>query len=288
MIAIIHADWPGSYYLLRRYGKGAGMKTIFSFGERIEGYEVSVLNEREVRAGAGILFFFALISFMNAWLTGNFQPTRVFVVAFMVDFAIRILVNPRYSPSLVLGRFAVINQVPEYVGATQKRFAWSVGLALSITMFFLVVVNRVIGPINLIICSACLVLLFFESAFGICIACKIYNLFHQEKAKLCPGATCSVFVRHESQKIGVVQMTVVVLFFAAITAIAKSIPNEKPTIAIAKTSPTEKSPVGSEQERAVGVEGTPLETASSNDCTPPDWAVKMGHADMWKLHHNCK
>jgi hypothetical protein len=250
------------------------MSKVFSFGERIDGYEVSVLNEREVRASAGILFFFALISFMNAWLTGNFQPTRIFVVAFLIDFAIRVLVNPRYSPSLVLGRFAVRNQVPEYVGATQKRFAWSIGLALAITMLFLVVINRVIGPINLIICSTCLVLLFFESAFGICIACKIYNLFHQEKAKLCPGDTCTVFVRHESQKIGAVQMVVVALFFVAITAVAKSLPTEKPSVSAKQDSP-------------VAVEGqTPAVT--SDDCTPPDWAVKMGHAEMWKLHHNCK
>ena len=248
------------------------MSKVFSFGECIDGYEVSVLNEREVRASAGILFFFALISFMNAWLTGNFQPTRIFVVAFLIDFTIRVLINPKYAPSLVLGRLAVRNQVPEYVGATQKRFAWSIGLALATAMLFLVVINRVIGPINLVICSAC----------------KIYNFFHQEKAQLCPGNTCEVFVRHESQKIGAVQMVVVVLFFAAITVVAKSIPHEKSPIAIAKTSPTEKSPVGSEQDKAVGVAGMPLGTASSADCTPPDWAVKMGHADMWKLHHNCK
>jgi hypothetical protein len=251
------------------------MITFFGFGERIAGYDVSVLNEREVRASAGILFFFALISFMNAWLTGNFQPTRIFVVAFLIDFAIRVLVNPRYSPSLVLGRLAVRNQVPEYVGATQKRFAWGIGLALAITMLFLVVVNRVIGPINLIVCSTCLVLLFSESAFGICIACKIYNLFHREKAKLCPGDACSVFVRHESQKIDAMQMVVVVLFFAAITAVAKTLPNGKPAVSAGQDGPT-------------AVEGQPLETASSEDCTPPDWAVKMGHAEMWKLHHNCK
>ncbi|MBK6853656.1 MAG: hypothetical protein IPG93_19280 [Burkholderiales bacterium] len=57
------------------------MSAIFSFGERLEGYAVPVLNERAVRAGAGIVFFFAIVSFMNAWLIGNFQPTRVFVVA---------------------------------------------------------------------------------------------------------------------------------------------------------------------------------------------------------------
>jgi len=94
------------------------------------------------------LFFFALISFMNAWLTGNFQPTRIFVAAFLIDFTIRVLINPQYAPSLVLGRLAVRNQVPEYVGATQKRFAWSVGLALATAMLFLVVINRVRRPRN--------------------------------------------------------------------------------------------------------------------------------------------
>jgi hypothetical protein len=251
------------------------MSKIFGFGERVDGYEVSVLNEREVRASAGILFSFALISFMNAWLTGNFQPTRIFVVVFLIDFAIRVLVNPRYSPSLVLGRFAVRNQVPEYVGATQKRFAWSIGLALAITMLFLVVINRVIGPINLIICSTCLVLLFFESAFGICIACKVYNVFHREKAELCPGGTCTVFVRHESQKIGVAQMIVVVLFLVATAAVAKSLSTSKPQMSVGR-------------ESAAVVGGQSLDLASSKDCTPPEWAVKMGHAEMWKLHNNCK
>ena len=58
------------------------MSGLFEFGERIDGYPVRILNERTVRAGAGIVFFFAMASFMNTWLTGNFQPTRVFVVAF--------------------------------------------------------------------------------------------------------------------------------------------------------------------------------------------------------------
>ena len=28
--------------------------------------------------------------------------------------------------------------------------------------------------------------------------------------------------------------------------------------------------------------------AADGKCTPPDWAVAMGHAEMWKLHNNCK
>ena len=121
---------------------------LFSFGERLEGYSVPVLNERAVRAAAGIVFFFAIVSFMNAWLIGNFQPTRVFVVAFLVDFTIRIFVNPRYAPSLILGQWAVRKQQPEYVGAPQKRFAWAIGFVLALTMLYLVVIKHVIGPIQ--------------------------------------------------------------------------------------------------------------------------------------------
>ncbi|MDV7394136.1 hypothetical protein RZS08_22335, partial [Arthrospira platensis SPKY1] len=69
------------------------MTPIFAFGELLEGYPVPVLNERAVRAGAGILLLFAMIAFMNAWLLGNFEPTRVFVVAFLIDFTLRIFVN---------------------------------------------------------------------------------------------------------------------------------------------------------------------------------------------------
>ena len=83
------------------------MSSVFDFGEQLDGYSVRVLNERAVRAGAGLLFAFAIVSFMNAWLTGNFQPTRVFVVAFLVDFTIRIFVNPRYAPSLIIGGWFV-------------------------------------------------------------------------------------------------------------------------------------------------------------------------------------
>jgi hypothetical protein len=104
---------------------------------------------------------------MNAWLLGNFQPTKIFVIGFLLDFSLRIFINPRYSPSLIVGLWFVRKQQPEYVGAPQKRFAWTIGLLLALTMLYLVVINNVIGPINLIVCLACLTLLFFEAAFGI-------------------------------------------------------------------------------------------------------------------------
>ena len=96
-------------------------KNIIYFGEKVKGYEMRVLNEREIRAGAGILFFFALISFLNFWFTGSFTATKIFVIVFLIDLIIRVFVNPKYSPSLILGRLAVGNQIPEYVAAEQKN-----------------------------------------------------------------------------------------------------------------------------------------------------------------------
>ena len=97
------------------------IKNIFYFGEKVDGYDIRVLNEREARAGAGILFLFAMISFLNSWLLGNFYWTKVFIVAFLIDFIIRVLVNPKYAPSLILGRLFITNQKPEYVGGCSKK-----------------------------------------------------------------------------------------------------------------------------------------------------------------------
>jgi len=83
------------------------MPAIFAFGERLPDCPVPVLNERALRAAAGIVFFFAMVWFMNAWLIGNFQPTRMYVVAFLADFTLRIFGNPRYALSLILGQWKV-------------------------------------------------------------------------------------------------------------------------------------------------------------------------------------
>jgi hypothetical protein len=242
------------------------MSRIFGFGETVAGYDLPVLNEREVRAAAGLLFFFALVSFMNSWLLGNFRLTRLFVIAFLIDFTIRVFVNPKFSPSMIVGRLAVYKQAPEYVGAPQKRFAWAVGLALAALMFYLIVINHVIGPINLAVCATCLTLLFFESAFGICLACKVYNLFYRDKARLCPGGVCQVGERQDIQKVSITQTAIVMAFLGLMGFVAQ------------RYFPPVEVPMESGQPAA----------ANDLGCTPPDWAVAMGHADMWKLHHNCK
>ena len=195
------------------------MKNIFYFGEEIKGYNVRVLNEREARAAAGILFFFAVFAFSNAWFIGNFTFIKIFVTAFLIDFTIRVFINPKYSPSLILGRFFVQNQDVEYTGAPQKRFAWLIGFVLSLIMFFVLVVYDLRGIYNLLICFFCLILLFFETAFGICIGCKMYNFFNKEKAQLCPGGACKIKRKEDIQKINLQQIFILTLFLTFIISL---------------------------------------------------------------------
>ena len=167
------------------------MKEFFAYGERVEGYEVRVLNEREARAAAGILFVGAFLGLANGTMLGTPVFSKFFVTFFMIDFIIRVI-QPRFSPSLLLGRFFVRNQNPEYVGATQKRFAWTLGLMLALPMFYFLVIDFQPNPIKVFVCLLCMALLFFESAFSICLGCKIFNLFSKEQSKYCPGGVCEI------------------------------------------------------------------------------------------------
>lgn len=247
---------------------------IFEFGQVRPEYAVPVLNERAVRAAAGILFFLAVISFMNAWLMGNFQPTRVFVVCFLIEFTIRIFINPRYAPVMILGEWMVRKQLPEWTGAPQKRFAWSIGFVLASTMLYLVVFNNVIGPINLIVCSVCLLLLFFETAFGICVGCQIYNLFNKEQAQFCPGGVCEI-PTDQIPKLSMTQAIIFLAFFASVFAIAQWVNGAAPTRAgevLPATNAQSNPPVNPEEVER---------------CKVPDFAKALGHEEKWKLHNNC-
>jgi hypothetical protein len=57
-----------------------------NFGENVEGYNVLVLNEREIRASAGILFLFLMISFMQAILKVNFLILKYFMLVLLYLF----------------------------------------------------------------------------------------------------------------------------------------------------------------------------------------------------------
>ncbi len=192
------------------------MKKLIKFGEDVEGYNIPVLNEREIRAAAGILFLATFTSLLFILFKGNFIPIKYVITFFLFDFLIRVFINPRFSPTLIFARLIVRNQTPEYVGAAQKKFAWIIGVVLSATMFIFFIIVNAFSPITGIICLICLIFLFFESAFGICLGCKFYPLFFKDKVQYCPGEVCDVKNKQDIQKTSLSQIIVLLAFIAFI------------------------------------------------------------------------
>ena len=185
---------------------GALIKSNSDYGEFIPGLKINgkdapygVVNDREVRAGAGIMFVLGSIAFAQALYTGNFLFLQILVVAFLIDFGIKVFNGVKYSPISMIARQIVKKQNPEYVGAIQKRFAWIIGFTIALAMTFVVVIAGMTGYIPLAFCLICLLFMWFETSFGICIGCKIYwglvslNLLKEpEIAPACPGGACPI------------------------------------------------------------------------------------------------
>lgn len=242
------------------------MGAFFGFGEDHPDFQVKVLNEREARAGAGILLFFGLIAFSNAFLKGDFLLTRIAILAFGLDFLLRVLVNPRFAPSLVLGRIMVRGQVPDYTGAPQKRFAWGLGLGIAIVMAVWVIGLNRAGPVAILGCLTCILLLLFETAFGICVGCKLYNAIWPGRAQLCPGGVCEIHPIAPIQRVEPLQL-------AAVAAVAAIVALAAPWLA---GLPVPTMP-GMDAHNAAG----------PKDCTVPAFAIAIGHEEQWKLHNGC-
>ena len=190
------------------------MNEFFKYGEKVKGYEIRVINEREARAAAGILFIGAFLGLTNGVMLGTAIFSKYFVSFFAIDFTMRVL-QPRYAPSLLLGRLFVRNQKPEYVGAVQKRFAWMIGLILAYPMFYYLVIDFQPNPIKVLICLICMALLFLESAFGICLGCKMFEWFNRKNPKYCPGGVCEIQIKEPVQKFNPAQSIILTITISA-------------------------------------------------------------------------
>lgn len=155
-------------------------------------------------------------SLMLILFNNDFRLAKYAIVLFFTDFMIRVFINPKFSPSLIIGRMIVSNQVPEYVGAKQKKFAWIIGVLLSGSMFALLVIVNAYSLFTGIICLLCLIFLFFEAVFGICLACKVYRVAYGEKAQYCPGEVCDIKSRQPIQRTSPAQLAIVSAFVAGI------------------------------------------------------------------------
>jgi hypothetical protein len=169
-----------------------------SFGQRFDNLTVwgrparfPVVNERAVRATAGIVMVLAAID-------NNYTPVRIIAVFVAADYALRQIAGlTPLSPIGILGTFLVRNQAPEWVGATQKRFAWA--LAFGMALLIAILSNAEVHGLGVQLIGLTLIgLLWLESVVGFCVGCFIYSrlinagLIHPEDAPACGGNSCEI------------------------------------------------------------------------------------------------
>lgn len=191
------------------------MKKHLYFGEKVAKYNQRVLNERELRAGGSILFIFGVVALTIAFLNGSLELLGLFAISVLIDFLIRIILNPKYSPTLVLGKIITQNQKVDYIAAIPKRFAWSVAAALAFIMNVFIILG--IDTMSILaIASILIFFMFLEICFGICVGCKIYALITQQKPHLCQGKSCEKLEKQPIQEVGPFQVFTSLLYIALI------------------------------------------------------------------------
>lgn len=161
-------------------------------GRIIPGYAVPVINEREARAAAGLLFLPGIVLYLTAIHTGTADPLKPFGAAFVLDMLIRVVAGDRYAPSLALARLIVSRQRPEWVGAPQKVFAWWLGYGMGLAACLATGLLQAPLWVTLALCGTCLALLFLETAFGICVGCALQSRFSRTAPQQCPDDTCAL------------------------------------------------------------------------------------------------
>lgn len=164
---------------------------------------------------AGILFMLGMIVIFVGIGYNHIIVARVYLAFLFIDFFARVI-SPRYSPSLLLGKFVVRNQKPEYVGGLQKRFAWTLGWLVSFPMVWWFVIHWDITFYKVMICVLCLTLMFLETAFSVCVGCMIYKAIVREDPTHCPGGVCEIKKKEPIQTFNPVQAFIAIVTFIAL------------------------------------------------------------------------
>ncbi len=156
-----------------------------------------VVNERAVRASAGVMFVAGFATFLNTLYTHNTHVAVAVVAIFFIDFFLKVVFGPKYSFFSQIGNLLVYWQPKEYVGALQKRFAWGVGLVFSFIVLLLMLTKILSGehakmmlemgtvashsmpPLShlglpFLLCVVCLIFMWMESVLGFCVGCHVY------------------------------------------------------------------------------------------------------------------
>jgi len=165
------------------------------------------INENEIRIAAGMTLVFALSSLFFVLLKARYDIALFLVSILILDFLLKIFISPQWSIFWSIARIFTKKWKEIWVGAIQKRFAWSIGLFLSsFVLYCILLLGRYISPVaweqstavnsiiestvknlelwllvvtpmnpTIFVCVLCIVFMWLESAAGYCVGCHIYR-----------------------------------------------------------------------------------------------------------------
>ena len=260
------------------------MGKIFEFGQKVDEYDFKVINERDARASAGIMFLLGILSLFSFILTQNLFWANLFTITFIIEFIVRVFVNPRYSPYMILGSLIVSNQEPDWVEASPKKFAWILGVILGFIMSYFILFD-IMTPARLLTCLLCLLLLYMEAVFGICLGCIIYKRLNIKLYK-CPGGVCEVPKKKKSM---MPKMIVLLVFMAMFYGVFYGLKTYKYHNTTSSNLTQEQiDDMEFEKESKDEENENKSEKSLNEDCQAPQWAIDIGHKEKWLKHHGCK
>lgn len=157
-----------------------------------------VFEESQVRAAAGLTLALGTVAFAYAYFAQIYAPIQIVTTLFFFEFLIRVTVGIGYSPVGLIAYRMTRRQPPQWVSAQPKRFAWTLGLVMSLAM--MIITNSGIrGPLPLTICLICLTLMWLEAVLGLCLGCEIHRqlvrlgwMQPDKDFEICANGSCTV------------------------------------------------------------------------------------------------
>ena len=188
------------------------------------------VDEREIRIATGITLILGLISLALVLLKAEYTIPLILVSVMMTDFLLKVIASPSLSLFWSFVRLFLSKWGEIWVGAVQKRFAWTLGIILSsfvllcllllggfidpLSSFQATMLSQIfeqtqtniqngaiiVAPMNpaIIACLLCIVFMWSESVVGYCVGCHIYSwlvkkwIMKEYKWQNCVNGICEI------------------------------------------------------------------------------------------------
>ncbi len=175
------------------------------YGELVPGLVVNgkavtggMVDERKVRAAAGLTLILGAVAFVYAYFAKFYRPIEMITIFFFLDFVLRVSAGLKYSMTGQVARLLTWGRKPEWVSAKPKRFAWSIGIVMSLAMVY-ITNTGIRGALPLVMCMICMIFMWLEAVLGLCLGCEVYAFLQRRgwigrdpEIEVCADGVCAI------------------------------------------------------------------------------------------------